>query len=131
MLAKFILWLSTLLVGGYGVACFLDASLAANNAGLELTNADARIEMVSMYGGVQIAVGVFCAMGALKIGYQHAALVLLCLLFGCLSVGRLYGLATEAEPASIYTYAALGYELFSVAIALLALRQNSTAAAKA
>lgn len=129
MPAKIILWLSVVMLGLYGVSCFFNANLAADYAGLAITNTDARIEMIAMYGGVQTAVALFCLFGILKpLQYQQPALLLLVLVFGGLALGRVYGLLTGSEGAGIYTHGALGYEVFSLLLAAFALRQQNPTA---
>ncbi len=126
MTAKIILWLSAVMLGLYGLSCFFNANLAADYAGLAITNTDARIEMIAMYGGVQIAVALFCLFGVLRPAqYQQAALLLLVLIFGGLALGRGYGLLTGSDGAGIYTYGALAYEVFSLLLAAFALRQQA------
>lgn len=122
MLANIILWATGLIFTAYGLACFFDPSLAANYAGLAITNTDARIEMSAMYGGVQIAVGVFSVMAALNKVPRAAALLLLTLVFGGLVIGRAYGLLNGSEGAGVYTYGALAFELISGTLALIAWR---------
>ncbi len=126
MPAKIILWFSAVMLGLYGLACFFDASLAAGYAGLAITNTDARIEMISMYGGVQIAVALYCLFGVMRPAhYQQSALLLLVLVFGGLVMGRSYGLLTGSDGATLYTYGALGYEVFSLLFALFAMSRQS------
>lgn len=125
MPAKIILWLSVFMLGLYGLSCFFNANLAADYAGLAITNTDARIEMIAMYGGVQTAVALFCVFGVVKpASYQQPALLLLVLVFAGLALGRVYGLLTGSEGAGTYTYGALGYEVFTLLFAAYALRQQ-------
>ncbi|MEM8500789.1 MAG: DUF4345 family protein [Pseudomonadota bacterium] len=129
MPAKIILWLSVVMLGLYGLSCFFNANLAADYAGLAITNTDARIEMIAMYGGLQTAVALFCLLGVMKPAqYQQPALLLLVLIFGGLALGRAYGLLMGSEGAGIYTHGALGYEVFTLLFAAFALRQQSQAA---
>ena len=124
VLTKIILWLSALALGLYGVACFFDAGLASGYAGFELLNDDARAEMIAMYGGVQIAIGVFCAIAIFNSQHQRSAVLLVALLFGGLALGRLFGLIQGSDTAGSYTYGALAYETFSFVLAVAALRSQ-------
>lgn len=127
MLTKIVLWLTAIALGVYGIACFLDAGLAAGYAGFELMNDDARSEMIAMYGGVQIAIGGFCLLAIFKAEHQHSALCLLMFVFGGLASGRAFGLLQGAATASEYSYGALVYETISLALvvaALITFRRN-------
>jgi len=127
VLTKIILWLSALALGLYGVACFFDAGLASGYAGFELLNDDARAEMIAMYGGVQIAIGVFCAIAIFNPQHQRSAVLLVALLFAGLALGRIFGLIQSSDTAGSYTYGALAYETFSFVLAVAALRSQKQA----
>jgi len=76
-----------------------------------------------MYGGLQTGMGLFCAIGAIQSQHTRSALLLLALVIGLLAFGRLYATITGAGAVTAYTWGALGYELFTAAVAAIALRQ--------
>lgn len=119
MLAKLLLWISAVAFAGYGLLCAFLPEVAAGYAGLGLTNADARIEMGAMYGGLQIGIGLFCILAALNEHYRMSGLIVLALLVGGLATMRSYGLAMASDPVTIYTTGALSYELLTTVIALI------------
>jgi len=123
MLAKFILLLSAAVFTIYGVICLFAPQVASGYAGLHMTNGDAYAEIGAMYGGLQTGVGIFCAMGALQTQHTRSALTLLALVIGLLAFGRLYSALTTNDVTTMYTWGALGYELFTAATAAIALRQ--------
>lgn len=126
MLTKLFLGASGAIFTVYGGACFLDPTLAANYAGMTLTNADAHLEMRAMYGGVQIAFGLFALQSLMRgAQWQQAAIMMGVLLFAGLVLGRVVGLALGEGPTGVYTHGALIYELISLAVGVLALRAST------
>lgn len=118
-LAKILLWVSALTFVGYGLLCAIRPELAAGFAGLGLTNADARIEMGAMYGGLQIGIGLFCVLAAVDGRYRLPGLIVLALLVGGLATMRSYGLASATDPVTLYTTGAVSFELLITVIALV------------
>ncbi|MGK2913746.1 MAG: DUF4345 family protein [Porticoccaceae bacterium] len=119
MLAKLLLWISAIAFAGYGLLCAIQPEVAAGYAGLGLTNADARIEMGAMYGGLQIGVGLFCMLAAVNDHYRMPGLVVIALLVGGLATMRSYGLATASGDVTLYTTGAVSFELLTTVIALI------------
>ncbi len=127
MLGKIVLWISAIMFASYGLACFFSPSIAANNAGLHMTNGDAFAEIGAMYGGLQTGVGAFCLLAALRSEYYRAGLMLLTLGIGALALGRLYSLLVGGSPVGFYTYGALGYEIATAVLAGIALKMSAPA----
>ena len=123
MLGKLILWLSAVVFTVYGLVCFFAPEVGAGYAGLDMTNGNAYAEIGAMYGGLQTGIGLFCAIGALQPRHTRSALLLLALVIGLLTLGRLYSTLTGSEAVTAYTYGALGYEFFTAVVAAIALRQ--------
>ena len=123
MLGKFILLLSAFALTIYGLVCLFAPEVAAGYAGLEMTNGNAYAEIGAMYGGLQTGMGLFCAIGAMQSRHTRSALLLLALVIGLLAFGRLYSAITGAGAVTAYTWGALGYELFTAAVAAIAMRQ--------
>lgn len=125
MLGKFILWLSAIIFTAYGLVSFFDPSVPAGYAGITMTNGDAFAEIGAMYGGLQTGFGLFCLLAAIKPAYYRAGLTLLLMCIGTLALGRLYSGLTASEAVAAYTWGALAYELFTAAVAAMALRNSA------
>jgi hypothetical protein len=125
MLDRGILWLSAVVFTAYGLNCLFNPGLAADYAGLAMTNGDAYAEVGAMYGGLQTGVGLFCAIGATRIEHRRSALLLLALGIGLLAIARLISALTGSEAVSAYTWGALAYEAFTAVVAWWALRRLS------
>lgn len=107
----------------YGVACALDPNLPARLAGLRIASGDGYAEMSAMYGGLQVGVGLFCALGALRGRLRQPALLLLLLAIGPLAVLRAVGVLRTEDVVSVYSWGALGFEAAVTLIAALLLRR--------
>lgn len=125
-MGKFILWLSACVFIGYGLVSLLAPTVPAGFAGLILGNGDAYAEISAMYGGLQTGLGLYCLLAALRPEFYRAGLALLLIGIGSLAIARSIGALTTAEPLSLYTWGALGYEYMTALIAALALRKAST-----
>ena len=64
-----------------------------------LSSAVARTEVRAMYGGLQMAIGVFALLGAFRPRYRDAALVLFVLALTGLSLCRFGGMVAEGESS--------------------------------
>ena len=127
MLAKFVLWVAAATFTTYGLVCFFDPSVAANYAGLAMTNGDAYAEIGAMYGGLQTGVGLFCAIAAMKPDHTRSGLLVLVLGIGLLALGRLYSTLLGTGEVGVYTWGALTFEIVLAGLAATALKQSSTA----
>ena len=123
MLGKGILAFVALAFVGYGFVSLFSPDIPVGYIGYQLTNADAKIEVVAMYGGLQIGFGLFCLMGVIYSQYETPALLAVVLMLGGLALSRGAALMLHAEPVTIYTQGALIFETVSAALALLALLQ--------
>ena len=63
----------------------------------DLSSAVARTEVRAMYGGLQMAIGVFALVGAFRARHRDSALVFFVLALTGLSLCRLAGMALEGE----------------------------------
>jgi hypothetical protein len=124
MLGKVILWISTVLFGAYGIACFLSPELPAGYAGLAITNGDAFAEMGAMYGGLQTGFAVICLIGALREWMFKPALLMIVVMVGGLALTRGFWMLTGSEPVGGYTHGAVIFESLTAILALIALRQS-------
>lgn len=123
MVARLFLALVALIFVAYGVACALDPSLPARLAGVVITNGDGYAEMSAMYGGLQVGVGLFCALGALQDRYQHPSLLLLALAIGLLATLRAVGVMRTEDAVTAYSWGALGFEVTVTLVSALLLRR--------
>lgn len=123
MLGKIVLWISTLSFVSYGIACLLSPELPAGYAGLAIINGDGYAEMGAMYGGLQTGFGIFCLLGATRADLYKPALTAVCLVIGCLALGRVFSIATGTDPVAAYTWGATAYEFATAILAGIALRK--------
>ena len=121
LLGKSVLGISALVFIGYGLVSLVSPAIPAGLAGLVLSNGDAFAEIGAMYGGLQTGVGLFCALALLKPEFYRSGLTLLVLAIGTLALARLVSFLAAADPVTIYTYCALGYEFVTAMLALVAL----------
>ena len=70
----------------------------------DLSSAVARTEVRAMYGGLQMAIGIFALLGALRPKYRDAAFVFFLVALTGLSLCRLGGMVAEGET----TYLSFG-----------------------
>lgn len=126
MLGKFILWLSAIAFGAYGIACLLSPTLPAASAGLEIVTGDGYAEVGAMYGGLQIGFGLFCLLAVLRAELFRPGLLLLAVALGAVALSRLISTLTAPEAVGVYTWGALAYEFCTAIVATVALRSRKT-----
>jgi len=81
-----------------GLWCAANPQLLAELAGLGMTHWSARVEVRAMYGGVQLALGVFTLLGAMRPAtYGRPALLLNALTITLLALLRAVGLTAEGQ----------------------------------
>lgn len=127
--ARIVLGLAGLSFAGYGVACLVDPDVAANYIGMQLGNVSTTVEVIAMYGGLQIGVGV-AFLACIAPPRVAGGLRLLALLVGSLAVARGIGIALHGTGGS-YNAGAVAFELFFVVLAVVALQRVRTAEAPA
>lgn len=114
------LWLNGAMFVLYGAACLLSPSLPADYAGFELATPSGTVEVVAMYGGLQLGFGALVLLGARDGAMRETALWALAVVLGGLALARLYGLSMYG--ASEYNLGAVAYEATSAVLAVVALR---------
>ena len=129
MLGKFVLWVAAVVFTAYGLVCFFDPSVAADFAGLAMTNGNAVAEIGAMYGGLQTGIGLFCALAAMRPEHFRSGLLVLTLGIGLLALGRLYSTIVNGVPVTAYTWGALVFEAVLASLAGLALKQSASTTA--
>jgi hypothetical protein len=113
----------------YGVFCLFHPSYLDGAAGVVATTSTGTVEIRAMYGGLQIAIGVLCALGVVSVGWRSHALITLGFLTAGLGLSRLLGVLAGGG-LSPYTTMALALE-FTSAVLALALARKSGAWASA
>ena len=64
MVARLFLGFQAVVFIPYGLYCLVQPQMLSDVAGIAATTATGVIELQAMYGGMQTAVGVLCALGA-------------------------------------------------------------------
>lgn len=91
-LAKIILSITAAVWIGYGGWLFFDPK-GLTYAGFELNHWSAVVEVQAMYGLAEVMLGIFALLGVLKPQrYMHSALLLWCMIYASLAVGRIVGI---------------------------------------
>jgi Domain of unknown function (DUF4345) len=117
------LGLSSLLWLPYGLFCLLQPSYLGGAAGVMASTATGTVELRAMYGGLQAAIGVLCALGCFSPAWRGHALVALGFLTAGLGSARLAGVLAGGGLSS-YTVMALVFELTSAGLALTFARRR-------
>jgi hypothetical protein len=130
MAARIVLVLSALVWLPYGVYCFVRPDSLAEAAGVVATTPVGVIELKAMYGGLQVGIGLLCALGAARLPLQRPALVALLFLTAGLGLARLGGVAS-AGSLDGYNGFALGFEWGTAALSAWLVSRSGAAAAPA
>jgi hypothetical protein len=126
MAAKIFLGINAALFIVYGLMCLASPSVAADQAGIQMTTGDASAEMRAMYGGLQTAIGMLALAGTLRAELRRAVLFTFAFLFFGLASGRMIGLMLDPGVGP-YSFAAFGFEvLFGILSVALLVRSSST-----
>lgn len=102
--------LNALLYAVFAAACTLMPEKAARAVGFELPGGSGRSEFVTVYGGLELAMALFFAIGAWRAEWREGALLFAVLLYGCLVVFRI-GTLIAFEGIGRLTYLTFGLEL--------------------
>lgn len=127
MLARVFLGLQAILFIPYGSYCLLQPAMLADTATITATTITGTIELQSMYGGLQISVGVLCALAVFRPGLRPSALIALWFVFAGLAPVRVV-LGLSLGDFSYYTRYAMIFELASLAFLSWHLLRNRSAA---
>ena len=125
LLGRMILGVSAFILIGYGLLCLASPELPAEYSGLRISNGDAFAEVGAMYGGLQTGLGLFFLLAVVKSAFFRPGLVVLIFAIGSLALGRLVSLLISEQVVTAYTYGALGYELVTACLAVIALLRIS------
>ena len=113
---RIVLGLSVLIWLPYGIYCFFNPGFLATAAGVTATDVTGAIELRSMYGGVQGAIGVVCLLGLFRARLERSALILLIAAGAGLGTARLIA-SLWAGEFSEYNVGGLAFEWGTVAAA--------------
>ena len=123
MLTKFVLAFGVFSYAIFGAMCAAFPDRFPGQAmGYDLSTNNPRIEVFSMYGGLQIGLGLFFLLALFRKAYVPSALLILTLVPGGLAIGR--GLAIVAIGGEINTfhYFATSVEIATAILAWVALQ---------
>ncbi len=115
--AQIFLGVSALVWLPYGIFCLLQPSFLEGAAGVAASTATGTVELRAMYGGLQAAIGMLCALCCASPAWRGHALVALGFLTAGLGFARLAGVAAGGG-LSTYTAFALIFEFASAGLAL-------------
>jgi hypothetical protein len=123
-LARALLIFNGLFYAVYGAMCFVDPNTAANLVGFSLGYTSGPVEVMAMYGGLQLAVGIYLTVKAKNALSAPHGLEVLAVLMGGLGIARLIGL-TIYSPDS-YNLTAGCYEVCVCVLAIYARKRLLT-----
>lgn len=113
MIARVFLGLMAAVFIPYGLYCLVNPGMLAEGAGIQALNTTGTIELQTMYGGLQVAVGVLCLLGVFLKHLEQAALYALLFIFAGLAVVRV-SLGLSQGDFSGYTVFAMVFETASL-----------------
>ena len=109
----------------YGIMCFYDPAIPAGYIGLELGNAGGPVEVMAMYGGLQLAAGLYLLWCGSQADRARQGLVVMVVLLGGLASTR--GLGLMRVGIDSYNLGAFAYETTTVLLGLYSLRKAKPA----
>jgi hypothetical protein len=128
MFERGILILSAVIWLPYGVYCFFQPGALAEAAGVVASSPTGTTELRAMYGGLQMAIGALALTAVFKSRLVSGALLALVFLTGGLASTRLAGALIDGGFSG-YTGGALGFEIVSCVLLLMALGRSQPAPA--
>ena len=102
---RIVLALGVLIWLPYGIFCFLQPGALAESAQVAATGVTGTVELRAMYGGLQAAIGVLCALALFQPSLQRPALVLLIVVAAGLGTARLIGCLIDGEFSGYNSFA--------------------------
>ena len=121
MKEKLFLGVQALLFIPYGLYCLVNPTVLLDSAGVMATSATATIELQAMYGGLQTAVGVMCALAVMQPRLRFPTLLALLFMFAGLAVVRVTLGLTQGDFSS-YTSFAMIFESVSLLLLIWLIR---------
>jgi hypothetical protein len=124
MLIRIYLGFQALMFIPYGLYCLVRPQMLEAGAGVAAVDITGMIELQAMYGGLQVGVGVMCALAAYAARFSPGALMALLFIFAGLAVPRV-SLALMHSDFSTYTLFAMIYESVNVLFLLWLLNRSA------
>lgn len=121
LLARVVLVVQLLALGGLGLVYFIRPHEMANLSGMLLMSPAAATDMRAFYGGLQIGLAAFIGLSLSRLDLTRAALTLLVLLYSSLALARMGGLWLDGGAQQTFNLYALLLELVSVGLCFWAL----------
>jgi Domain of unknown function (DUF4345) len=119
------LGLQALLFVSYGLYCLINPSALAGAAGVAAITPTGVVELRTMYGGLQLAVGVVCTIACLAGRLERLSMGVLLVFFAGLAPARGIS-ALVAGDFSPYTIYATLFETFSLLVAAFYFSRHPT-----
>ncbi len=121
-LARISLALTALVYGALGGAFVVRPELL-EVTGVVLPTGAAKTEIRSIYGGLELGLGVFFAIACARPAWFRAGLVAQIASFSGIALARVIGLGIDREPEPL-TFVLLGAEIVGALFGLVALRRE-------
>ncbi|WP_439887484.1 DUF4345 family protein [Pseudomonas sp. MBLB4123] len=121
-LARVILVVQILALGGFGLAYFIRPHEMANLSGMLLLAPAAATDVRAYYGGLQLGLAAYLLLALARLELIRGALTLLVLLYSALALARIGGLWLDGGAQQTFNLAALLLEAVSAGLAFWALR---------
>ena len=123
MIERVFLALMAVLFIFYGLYCLVQPGYLEEVAGVSAAGITGTIEIQAMYGGLETAIGVLCALGAIQVSMRRPALIAVLFCFTGLAIPRVT-LGLMHGDVGGYTLAAMILETFSAVMALYLLSRG-------
>ena len=124
-MGRIVLWIMGLGFVAFGVAYLVDPHGMMELVGLKLTTATAAADVRAIYGGLQLAVGVFLLACARRDDWTLPGLLATSYVFFFIAGARLAGIARDRATDGV-TLGALAVEITCAAIGAFAYRSEAT-----
>jgi hypothetical protein len=122
LLARVVLILQILALGGLGLAYFIRPHEMSNLSGMLLLAPAAATDVRAYYGGLQLGLAAFLLLALARLELLRGALTLLVLLYSALALARIGGLWLDGGAHQTFNLYALLLEVVSAGLAFWALR---------
>ncbi|UTW06644.1 DUF4345 family protein [Pseudomonas benzenivorans] len=122
LLARVVLILQILALGGLGLAYFIRPHEMSNLSGMLLMAPAAATDVRAYYGGLQLGLAAYLLLALARLELIRGALTLLVLLYSALALARIGGLWLDGGAQQTFNLVALLLELVSAGLAFWALR---------
>ena len=123
MLAKIVLWLLGIGFLGFGAWALGAPRNFSEFVQFSLNSSLAVTEMRAFYGGLELGLGAFFILGALRPDLTKAALMAGAITMTTMAASRLFGLVVDGSTGTIL-FSVLGVEVVSAAACIWALRAS-------